>query len=204
MKKVNLIGKKFMSAGLAASLLVTSLGNTSCFAEKTESTTQTVSTQQNKDKSGNVSTTVNVNVSNPGNSQLTVSEKKNDSNNRKNESKPTLKKALDISKWILISGFLVYAGYKNGEDILNSSKELWNFILENKESSKEILDNGVTAIKGIGNAAKGTAQLIWKIISSVAKHTEAAKNVMAAVGTYNVYEYLKNKVINLIEKEDNK
>lgn len=99
---------------------------------------------------------------------------------------------------------MIYAGYKNGKDIVNCSKECWNFILENKESFKEILNGGVTAIKGLGNTAKNTAQLIWKIISFAAKHTEAAKNIMAAVGTYSVYNSLKNKINNFINKENNK
>lgn len=205
MKKVNLIGKKIMSAGLAASLLVTSLGNTSCFAEDPTTSAKTaVSTQQEKNESGNVNTTVNVNINNPGNSQLIGSEKKSDSNNRKKESKPTLKKAFDVTKWVLISGFLAYAGYKNGQDIINCSKELWNFILENEDNFKEVLDGGIAAVKGLGNAAKGSTQLIWKIISFLAKHTEATKNVMAAVGTYNVYQYLKNKISNFTNKKDNK
>lgn len=58
--------------------------------------------------------------------------------------------------------------------------------------------------KGSWKHSKNTAQLIWKIISFAAKHTEAAKNIMAAVGTYSVYNSLKNKINNFINKENNK
>ena len=45
MKKVNLISKKIMSAGLAASLLLTSLGNATCFAEPESNTNPDQSTR---------------------------------------------------------------------------------------------------------------------------------------------------------------
>lgn len=226
MKKVNLIGKKIMSAGLAASLFVTSLGNTSCFANGTK-TAQNVDTQQKstavtnnesgntkptytskiqavagaRDESGNIINNVVFQFINDSKkSNKSTPEKKDVSVNKKEE----FKKAFDVTKWVLISGFLAYASYKNGKDIINCLKECWDFIVENEDNFKEVLDGGIAAVKGIGNAAKGTAQLIWKIISFAAHHTEATKNVMATVGTYSIYKSLKNKIINLINKKDNK
>lgn len=204
MKKVNLISKKIMSAGLAASLLVTSLGNTSCFAENPKPA-QSVSTQQNNEKSGNIKATVKVQViNNSDKSKKESSEKKVVPVKDKNESKKSLKKAFDITKRGLISAFLIYACYKNGKDIVNCSKECWNFILENKENFKAILNGGVTAIKGLGNTITGFAKLIWEMISFAAKHTEASKNILATVGTYGIYNSLKNKINNFINKKDNK
>lgn len=200
MKKVNLISKKIMSAGLAASLLLTSLGNATCFAEPLKAT----QIQTNQRDFGNHTTNVNVKITNNSAEKSKENTSKKKEVAEKNKSENSLKKALDVTKWGLVSAFLIYAGYKNGKDIVNCSKECWNFILENKESFKEILNGGVTAIKGLGNTAKNTAQLIWKIISFAAKHTEAAKNIMAAVGTYSVYNSLKNKINNFINKENNK
>ncbi len=197
MKKVNLISKKIMSAGLAVSLLVTSLGNTSCFAYEPKPS-QSVSTQQNNGKSGNIKATLNVQViNNSDKSKKESSEKKVVPAKDKNESKKSLKKAFDITKRGLISAFLIYACYKNG-------KECWNFILENKENFKAILNCGVTAIKGLGNTITGFAKLIWEMISFAAKHTEASKNILATVGTYSIYNSLKNKINNFINKKDNK
>lgn len=230
MKKVNLIGKKIMSAGLAASLLVTSLGNTSCFANGTK-TAQNVDAQQKsaavtnnesgntkptdtskiqavagaRDESGNIINNVVFQFINDSKkSNKSTPKKKDVSANKKEELKKSFKKAFDVTKWVLISGFLAYAGYKNGKDIINCLKECWDFIIENEDNFKEVLDGGIAAVKGIGNAAKGTAQLIWEIISFAAHHTEATKNVMATVGTYSIYKSLKNKINNFINKKDNK
>lgn len=60
MKKVNLISKKIMSAGLAASLLLTSLGNATCFAEPLKAT----QIQTNQRDFGNHTTNVNVKITN--------------------------------------------------------------------------------------------------------------------------------------------
>lgn len=121
--------------------------------------------------------------------------------------KEILKKVWDVGKWGAVAAFAAYSGYKNSEDIINLGKECLGFILENKESFKEVLNGGVSALKGIGNTAYNTTHLVYKFVKFLLGHTEAAKNVMAAIGTYSIYNNLKSKIKNLgcfKEKRKNK
>lgn len=199
MKKVNLFAKKLMSLGLVASLCISSLGVKNCFAEKPKRT-------QN---STTVNATLNVNVNDSKNDQKPQAGKnKPDNSHYKNdkiaEAKELLKKAWTVCKWTALGGFLVYAGYKNSKDIINLGKECRDFILENKENFKEVLDGGIAAVKGMGQTIYGAAQLICMLVKFVCEHTTATKNVLALVGTYNIYNCLKNKAKSFCSSRENK
>ena len=216
MKKVSLFGKKLMSLGLVASLCITSLGIKNCFAEGPESNQQNlitingsvnvnnnyVNNQQPQDGS--------LNVNNYENDQQpqTGKNKQDNSHNGKgskiDKAKELLKKVWTVYKWTAVSGFLVYAGYKNSRDIINLGKECRNFILENKENFKEVLDGGIAAVKGMGQTIYGAVQLICMLVKFVCEHKTATKNILALVGSYNIYSYLKNKVENFCASRENK
>ncbi len=199
MKKVSLFTKKLMSLGLVASLCITSLGIKNCFAEGPKST-------QN---STTVNATLNVNISDSRNDQKPQAGKNKPDNSHNGkvkiyEAKELLKKAWTVCKWTAVSGFLVYAGYKNSRDIINLGKECRDFILENKENFKEVLDGGIAAVKGMGQTIYGAVQLICMLVKFVCEHTTATKNVLALVGTYNIYNCLKNKAKSFCSSRENK
>lgn len=188
MKKVNSIGKKLMAVGLSASLLMGSVGVNFCFANPNSEKIVTVSTETNEAKKDSKEFKVNGTVEKvaPNNK---VSEK-----NKRSNFKENMKKALAVCKWLMVSGFLAYAGYKNSKDIFAFCKDFCNFLVENKETFKEILNGGFTALKGVGNAVKGVSNAVLQVAKFVAEHPEATKNTMAAVGTYHVGKGLYNKV----------
>ena len=199
MKKVNLFNKKLMSLGLVASLFVTSLGVKPCFAEGDNNTSATV----------NATLNVNLNGSRHSSKQQAYVNKQhnahaNDKKAKFDEVKEILKKAWTVCEWTAVCSFLVYAGYKNGRDIINLGRECKDFILENKEIFEEVLDGGIAVINGMRHTISGAVQLIYMLVKFVCEHTESTKNILALVGTYNIYNCLKNKVKSFCSSRKNK
>ena len=203
MKKVNSIGKKLMAVGLSASLLMGSVGANSGFAmwptDSQDGQTGFYGAYQNYDNNevyypevdpiiceSNPYTNIPDIGSAPSATDGVIAKGKSDKN-KKSDLKENMKKAWNVCKWLIASGFLAYAGYKSGRDIFAFCKDFCKFLVENKEIFKEILNGSFTVLKGTGNA-------VVQIAKFIAKHPEATKNTMAAVGTYHVGKGLYDKV----------
>lgn len=203
MKKKNLIGKKILSLGLASSLLATPMCcSITCFAEGStwvEKVKTTIATPYNYIKrkfTRSHSATEQPKVSNASPKSSMLAKGTNQS-----DAESYLTKTWDISKWVLLSAFLAYSGYKNFESLEEFTKEFFNFFAENKNLFKDIVNNGVSIVKGIGYTAKSTFDLISETFKFIGNHPDAAKTALAGYGGWQLYNKLKAKAVSFFKSK---